>query len=35
MLEVNSSYQELTGFQPVELMDNCSTAEVMSDNFTS
>ena len=55
MLEVNSSYQEFfaskasklerTGFQPVELMDNCSTAEVMSDrsalpldfvkNFTS
>ena len=31
MLEVISSYQELTGFLPVELTDKCSTAEVMSD----
>ena len=35
MLEVISSYQELTGFLPVELTDKCSTAEVMSDNYTS
>ena len=35
MLEVISSYQELTGFLPVELTDKCSTAEVMSDYYTS
>ena len=35
MLEVNCSYQELTGFQPVELTDKCYIAEVTSDNFTS
>jgi hypothetical protein len=45
MLEVISSYQEFfaskasklerTGFLPVELTDKCSTAEVMSDNYTS
>ena len=35
MLGVNSSYRELTGFMPVELTDKCSTAEVMSANFTS
>ena len=45
MLEVIRSYQELTGFLPVEFLaepsgkaertDKCSTAEVMSDNYTS
>ena len=35
MLEVISSYQELTGFLPVELTDKCSTVEVMSGKFTS
>jgi hypothetical protein len=45
MLEVIRSYQEFfaskasklerTGFLPVELTDKCSTAEVMSDNYTS
>ena len=29
MLEVNGSYRELTGFQPVELTDNSFAAEKM------
>ena len=33
MLGVISSYRELTGFEPMELTDKCSAAEVMSVNF--
>ena len=35
MFGVIGSYRELTGFQPVELTDVCSAAEVMSVNSTS
>ena len=35
MFGVISSYRELTGFEPVELTDKCSAAEVMSVNFSS
>ena len=35
MYGVISSYRELTGFEPVELTDKCSAAEVMSVNFSS
>ena len=35
MFGVIRSYQDLTGFQPVELLDVCTKAGVMSVDFSS